>query len=100
MFVRRIAPLCLLACTLAACSSQEPPAALVHGLSKSITLMIWDPDRILGPIRARIPRFVSQSGIKVNIKPAHELNEIFAASQSPNTDVDVVIGLNVWVGDF
>src|SRR6185369_3579678 len=46
------------------------------------------------------PRFVSQTGIKVNVKPVTELQDIFDASQSPSTDVDVVIGLNVWVGDF
>ncbi len=66
----------------------------------TITLMIWNPDRILGPISSRIPRFTAKTGIKVKIKPVAQLGEIFAESQSPVNDVDVAMGLNVWVGDF
>jgi multiple sugar transport system substrate-binding protein len=87
---------CLTLLGVLACTASEPPMPT----SNSITLMIWEPDRILGPIKARIPRFTNETGIKVNIKKATELGDIFTASQSPNTEADVVIGLNVWVGDF
>jgi multiple sugar transport system substrate-binding protein len=88
--------LTLLGVLALACTTTEPPMPK----SDSITLMIWNPDRILGPIKARIPRFTSETGIKVNITAVPNLGDIFAASQSPNTQADVVIGLNVWVGDF
>jgi multiple sugar transport system substrate-binding protein len=78
------------------CAPPEPPLPK----NDSINLMILKADRILGPIQARIPRFQNKTGIKVNVKGVTLLDEIFAASQSPNHGVDVVIGLNVWVGDF
>ena len=88
-------PLVCLAGVLA-CTPNEPELAQ----TESITLMIWRPDRILGPISARIPRFTAKTGIKVKVKPMDELGDIFAASQSPNHGADVAIGLNIWVGDF
>jgi multiple sugar transport system substrate-binding protein len=87
-----------LACLLAAsgCTSDEP----VTTKPETITLMIWDPDRIQGPVTGRIPRFTAKTGIRVKVKPVPNLADIFNTSQSPNHDVDVTIGLNVWVGDF
>jgi multiple sugar transport system substrate-binding protein len=82
-------------CALA-CTAKEPD--LVK--PESINLMIWRPDRILGPINARVPRFKADTGIHVNLKPVMLLDEIVATSQSSTHDVDVTIGLNVWMGDF
>jgi multiple sugar transport system substrate-binding protein len=79
-----------------ACTPNEPELAKVE----SITLLIWKPDRILGPITARIPRFTAKTGIKVKVKAVDNLGDVFAASQTPNHGVDVAIGLNIWVGDF
>jgi multiple sugar transport system substrate-binding protein len=94
---RHFARLSLLALvSLLGCQQDEPPVIE----PESITLMVWSPDRILGPIAARLPAFTKKTGIRVKVKPAAELGDIFAASQSPNHDVDVAIGLNLWVGDF
>ena len=88
--------LCLSSALTPGCTAKEPPL----DKPESINLLIWRPDRILGPISARIPRFTANTGIKVKVMPATNLGDIFAVSQSPNHDVDVAIGLNVWVGDF
>ena len=86
----------LVALALLGCTTEEaePPRP------ETITLLVWSPDRILGPISARLPRFTARTGIKVKVKSVMELGDIFAESQSPNHEVDVVIALNVWVGDF
>jgi multiple sugar transport system substrate-binding protein len=67
---------------------------------ETITLLIWEKDRIVLPIATRLQAFNRRSNIRVNIKTVKQLGEVFNASQSPNNDVDVVVGLNVWVGDF
>jgi multiple sugar transport system substrate-binding protein len=84
-----------LTCGLA-CTSEDPPPPQ----PETITLLIWNPDRILLPISARIPRFTADTGIRVKMRSVMSLGDIFAASQSPNHNVDVAIGLNLWVGDF
>jgi multiple sugar transport system substrate-binding protein len=86
----------LLVCGGLGCSTEAPEPAR----PPSITVLVWSPDRILGPISARLPRFTAKTGIRVKVKSVMDLGMIFAESQSPNHDVDVVIALNVWVGDF
>jgi multiple sugar transport system substrate-binding protein len=86
----------LLLAGLLGCQADEPEAVR----PESITLLIWSPDRILGPINARLPAFTKKTGIVVKTKVVDNLDGIFAASQSPNHNVDVAIGLNLWVGDF
>jgi multiple sugar transport system substrate-binding protein len=97
--VRRGWSFWLAACCLTAaagCGSEEP----APDKPETIKLMMWDQDRLQGPIQARIPRFTARTGIKVDVKLVPALGDIFKTSQSPNHDVDVTIGLNVWVGDF
>jgi multiple sugar transport system substrate-binding protein len=90
------AGLALLLAAQAGCQPQEtePPRP------ETITLLIWYPDRIVLPIATRLQAFNRRTNIRVNIKTVKDLGSVFAASQSPNNDVDVVVGLNVWVGDF
>jgi multiple sugar transport system substrate-binding protein len=67
---------------------------------ETITLLIWNKDRLVLPIATRLQLFNRRTNIRVNIKAVSSLRDVFNASQSPNNDVDVVVGLNVWVGDF
>jgi multiple sugar transport system substrate-binding protein len=86
----------LLAAGAAGCGLDDPQPVK----PESINLMIWNPARIKGPILSRVPLFERKTGINVAPIEVADLGAIFEASQSADHDVDVAIGLNVWVGDF
>jgi multiple sugar transport system substrate-binding protein len=79
-----------------ACTAPEP--ALTK--TESFNVLLWKPDRIQGPISTRATRFHANTGIEPKLKPVMELSDIVATSQSSTHDVDLAIGINVWVGDF